>query len=867
LTDLETVKNMAMQMSSITNRSFCASHLLAAVALFGAVASCDGGGDEPLQVSSTPLTVNVVPGYYNEIDIMAALNTLNATSPTGGTIRIPSGVFDFRLAAIWLGNYPDNITIECEGHGTTLRRRVYWDGATWQATRLPMININATKGIRIKNCRFELAIEPAALGTRDEDIYNPTSFIQGEIGVDDFEISGNLFEITGAAPPAQSNVYGVIINGGTNGFIHHNISDGMGFVVQAAGGIDALVENINISDNAIRRPHRFGISLAGNGITNRLRNLTVTRNRIESLLPSAAAIQIGSHQWTDVGEMAFIQVTDNVISGEFKDTSPASNAIMFGQGSDSHDWSIQNNIITNEGAEATWASPFAVQDRHPTPVRRFTFTGNQIGTHSNPGSNGFDGYAVNLRVSLQDFVVSDNIIKGGYGLNLEALAGKSIRSGVISGNIIDSKGHGLVIALEGNGSGVIDDVSISDNHIASSTNAAHAAVYFGNTTSASMVDIKFVDNRLTQGTWAGTVPATVACVRNLPTNCNAVFAFTAPFNGTVFPDTSDFGINDPGYYRTIRFGDIDGDGDMDACGRAMNGIQCAKSTGSLLSPATVWTTDYSNAAGWLPAMYSTTLQLADVNGDLRADICGRGPAGIVCSLANASGTGFGASTAWTTAFNDTTEFDTNESYFGSISYADVNGDGRADVCGRGSTSVQCGLSTGSNTFAANTTWLTTGFRNADGWLPLQYGTTIRLADVNGDGRADMCGRGPLGIVCAVASLTTNAFTTPSVWTTSFADAEGFNSNASYYRTISLRDLNADGKADVCGRHSTGVRCSISGGTNFAPSTLWLSNNMTDAAGWLPLKYGTTVQLADINDDGKADICGRGGDGLSCSFAP
>ena len=47
--------------------------------------------------------------------------------------------------------------------------------------------------------------------------------------------------------------------------------------------------------------------------------------------------------------------------------------------------------------------------------------------------------------------------------------------------------------------------------------------------------------------------------------------------------------------------------------------------------ATLWQPGMSDAAGW--SAYAGSIQLVDVNGDGRADLCGRGPDGLVCSLA------------------------------------------------------------------------------------------------------------------------------------------------------------------------------------------------------------------------------------------
>ena len=88
---------------------------------------------------------------------------------------------------------------------------------------------------------------------------------------------------------------------------------------------------------------------------------------------------------------------------------------------------------------------------------------------------------------------------------------------------------------------------------------------------------------------------------------------------------------DASFEGTIRFGDLNGDGRADACGRTHEGVFCALSTGHGFTKATLWQAGMSDAAGW--AAYAGTIQLADVNADGRADLCGRGPKGLMCSLA------------------------------------------------------------------------------------------------------------------------------------------------------------------------------------------------------------------------------------------
>src|SRR5262249_28028720 len=143
--------------------------------------------------------------------------------------------------------------------------------------------------------------------------------------------------------------------------------------------------------------------------------------------------------------------------------------------------------------------------------------------------------------------------------------------------------------------------------------------------------------------------------------------------------------------------------------------------------------------------------------------------------------------------------------------------------------------------------------DALGWSAAGAAATTQLADVDGDGRADLCARSATGIACAVASAS-GSFGSLAPWpapidgsddAADFGDADGFAAGA---RAIRFGDLDGDGKADVCGRAPEGVRCAKSRGAGFAPATVW-STAFADDSGWLSPAYGDSLELADVDGDG------------------
>jgi hypothetical protein len=324
----------------------------------------------------------------------------------------------------------------------------------------------------------------------------------------------------------------------------------------------------------------------------------------------------------------------------------------------------------------------------------------------------------------------------------------------------------------------------------------------------------------------------------------------------------------PSYYKSVRLADLNGDERADACARRAGGIYCALNTEGTLAPLTKYFNDYSDVKGWLPPEYGTTLQLGDINGDGRADVCGRGIHGLLCAIANAGGTAF-SGIAWRTpSFSDASGMAGSESYYGSLRLGDVNGDGFADACARKPDGIHCALNLGTGYFAEDQLF-TAKFSDANGWLPASRGTTIQLGDINGDGKADVCGRGVGGIVCAVANASGTAFENSHAWAfkSGFSDASGWADASAYYGSIRLADLDGDGRADVCGRGEGGISCASSGGFGFGPMRNVMPRAFLDANGWRSDLYGPNFQIADMDHDGRPDVCGRGPNGLLCANAP
>jgi MYXO-CTERM domain-containing protein len=243
----------------------------------------------------------------------------------------------------------------------------------------------------------------------------------------------------------------------------------------------------------------------------------------------------------------------------------------------------------------------------------------------------------------------------------------------------------------------------------------------------------------------------------------------------------------------------------------------------------------------------------DIDGDGKADVCGRGSAGVWCHLSE--GTSWGEKGA-TLPLSDSNGWDDGTNW-GTLRMGDVDGDGRADLCGRSDSRVTCWKSDGTS--------LTTAMDGPEwsddsGWAGFQYHSTIRLLDVDGDGKDDLCARAAKGIVCrkSEGEAFGDSFDGP-VW----SNEAGLDS-AKYYGTLRTGDVDGDGREDLCMRTQGGMECFLSDGEGYSAKVTGPA--WSDESGWGAMQYWSTIRLADVNGDGRADLCARAAAGLRCHFS-
>lgn len=309
------------------------------------------------------------------------------------------------------------------------------------------------------------------------------------------------------------------------------------------------------------------------------------------------------------------------------------------------------------------------------------------------------------------------------------------------------------------------------------------------------------------------------------------------------------GWADESNYATLRMGDIDGDGRADICARANAGVRCWLSDGAGF-PTVIDGPALSDASGWDRPEYYGTLRLADIDGDGRADLCARAAAGLRCYPA--TGAGFGAAIPLN-ALSDANGF-AEASRFGTIRFGDIDGDGRADVCARAAAGMRCwrSLGTGFGPAIDGPAW-----SDSSGFDALPHWSTIRMGDLNGDGRADLCVRAAAGVSC---HLSTGSGFGAAIPGPAWSDASGWARHKNY-STLRLADLDGDGASELCARANAGIRCVRLEGTVFG--SVFSGPALSDASGWNQIRYYSTIRFGDVTGDGRADLCARAAAGVRC----
>lgn len=293
--------------------------------------------------------------------------------------------------------------------------------------------------------------------------------------------------------------------------------------------------------------------------------------------------------------------------------------------------------------------------------------------------------------------------------------------------------------------------------------------------------------------------------------------------------------------------DLTGDGTADIVGFGLEGVWVSLNNGNgTFQPPNMVLSAMSFRTGWMVERHPRFL--ADLTGNGYADIIGFGDDGVWTTLNNGDGTfqptkfvvaNFGYNQGW--------RVDQHPRFV-----ADVTGDGRADLVGFGAGGVWVALGNGDGAFQ-EPKFVLANLGYNQGWRVDEHPRMV--ADVTGDGKADIVGFGNDGVWVAVSNG-------DGTFQPAKLMLAGFNLNQGWQVARDPRmmaDLNGDRRSDIIGFGDAGVWCAMSNGDGtFAAAAFFLAE-MGYNNGWRVENHPRFA--ADVTGDGKADIVGFGDDGV------
>ncbi|WP_127502560.1 FG-GAP-like repeat-containing protein [Actinoplanes solisilvae] len=320
-------------------------------------------------------------------------------------------------------------------------------------------------------------------------------------------------------------------------------------------------------------------------------------------------------------------------------------------------------------------------------------------------------------------------------------------------------------------------------------------------------------------------------------------------------DVANFAYN-AGNWRVERhpreLADITGDGIPDIVGFGNGGVWVSVNDGKghFGEPRLVIANFGYAAGGWRVERHPRFL--ADVTGDRRADIVGFGDDGVWISRNNGNGT-FAAPALAVANFGYNAGQWRVEKHPRFV--ADLTGDGRADIIGFGDDGVWVSRNTGNGTFAQPTMVVANFAFNAGRWRVERHPRL--LADTTGDGLPDIVGFGDDGVW--VSRNTGNGtFAQPTMVVANFGYNAGTWRVEKHPRFAA--DLTGDRRADIIGFGDDGVWVSRNtGNSTFPQPTMVVPNFAHDAGRWRVERHPRV--LADVTGDRRLDIVGFGDDGV------
>jgi hypothetical protein len=143
------------------------------------------------------------------------------------------------------------------------------------------------------------------------------------------------------------------------------------------------------------------------------------------------------------------------------------------------------------------------------------------------------------------------------------------------------------------------------------------------------------------------------------------------------------------------------------------------------------------------------------------------------------------------------------------------------------------------------------------WGDPKYYSTIQAADVDGDGQAEMLARASLGMETWRFDAALMDWEQVATGTPAWSDDWGWGYHK-YYSTIQAADVDGDGQAELLARGATGMETfHFNADTDTWEEVVKGNPPWSDANDWLYEQYYSTIQAADVDGDGQAELLARG----------
>ncbi len=299
-------------------------------------------------------------------------------------------------------------------------------------------------------------------------------------------------------------------------------------------------------------------------------------------------------------------------------------------------------------------------------------------------------------------------------------------------------------------------------------------------------------------------------------------------------------------------------------------LDCSKVLKAIPDQFPAWS---DGSSGWEDPSHYSTIQLADIDGDGQAELLARGPAGILVNHFDVA-TGVWIARKPGPPLSDENGFDQPQ-YYSTIQTGDIDG-GHArqaelivrDSLGLETWAYEEGTDTWKQLGTSGGPFPPTdnGTSPPTNWALAPYYTTIQIADIDGTPGAELIGRSTEGIQTYRWNGATNTWDRLGSGAGPFADGDATTPwyAAPYYTTIQLANVDGAGGAELIGRGSHGIQVfewnASSNSWDLLGSSVGPFGD-DDDGGWFRPENYSTIQLGNLDGGERAELLGRSDDGI------